>query len=396
MIDSHPLITTIVASVVFAFLLGFAAHRAKLPTILGYIIAGILLGSHTPGFVANIDLAKQLAEIGIILLMFGVGLHFSIHDLISANRIALPGAFIQIISITFLSATCSMFLGYNLLESLIFGLALSVASTVVLLRALAQYKFLEERSGKIAVSWLIIEDIVMVVAVVILPAVVHMISQGSGGVSFENISKQVLLVLIKISIFVVLMLLVGRKILPVILREIVKTKSYELMSLGVLAIACGFAFIAYNLFGTSFALGAFVAGLVLNESRIGKKMSEQSYPLRDVFAVLFFTSVGMLFDPKILAREPFLVVITLLIVIFAKSFFAYLIMRFFRQDIKSSLVVSVSLAQVGEFSFIITALALKLGIFSTALYDVVIASSLLSIIINPLLFKIAEKISPKS
>jgi CPA2 family monovalent cation:H+ antiporter-2 len=385
MLESYPLITTIVISVVFAFMLGLAANRLHLPTIVGYLLAGVMLGPYTPGFIANNHLAEQLAEIGVILLMFGVGLHFSVNDLLKVRRIAIPGGLIQMLATTLLCLTVAMWLKHSFLESLVFGLTLSVASTVVLLRALEQHKILNTTIGKIAVGWLIVEDIAMVVALVLLPIYITMLSSGSFNsyIIFENL----FLILLKISAFIMVMIVVGRKFLPKLLNIIAKTESRELMSLGILSIASGFAFIAYTLFGASFALGAFMAGFVLNESEIGKRSADKSLPLRDIFAVLFFVSAGMLFNPQVLLQEWNLVLAAIALVLFGKAIIAYVIMRLFRQNIYNSLLLAVSLAQIGEFSFILAALALKLDIFSQTIYDMVIASAFISITINPFLFK---------
>jgi CPA2 family monovalent cation:H+ antiporter-2 len=393
MFETYPLIATIVVSVVFASLLGFLANRLHLPTILGYLLAGIMLGPHTPGFIADINIAKQLAEIGVILLMFGVGLHFSTKDLVIVHRIALPGALIQIVITSTLCLGVAMLMKHSFLESMVFGLTLSVASTVVLLRAFEQYKMINSHVAKIAIGWLIAEDVIMIVVLVLLPVFADMMHKGDA-LNLRDILEIIFLTLLKITAFIMVMLVIGKKLLPKLLIGIAKTKSRELMSLGILAIASGFAFIAYTLFGTSFALGAFMAGLILNESKIGQKSAEKSLPLRDLFAVLFFISAGMLFDPAVLTREPLLVLIALILVVLGKAFVAYAIMRFFRQGFYNSLILAVSLAQIGEFSFIVTALALKLGIFSQILYDMVIASALISITINPFLFKLAEKFKP--
>ncbi len=389
MIDSYPLITTIVASVVAAFLLGLIANRLKLPAILGYLIAGMLIGPHTPGFVANIELAKQLAEIGIILLMFGVGLHFSLKDLVEVNKIATPGALLQIAFTTIIGIVSTILMGHSLLEGIIFGLAISVASTVVLIRSLEHYHMISSNVGKIAVGWLIVEDIVMVLAIVLLPMVADA-ANHQADLQMNEILHQIFFVLLKITAFAIVMVFAARKVLPNLLVYIAKTKSIELMSLGTLSIAMGFAFIAYTLFGASFALGAFLAGLVLNESDIGRKAAKQSLPLRDTFAVLFFISVGMLFDPSVITREPLMVLATFAIIVIAKPFAAYVITRLFRHSISDSLIIAVSLGQIGEFSFILSGLALKMGIFSSHLCDLILAGAILSIACNPFLFKVAK------
>lgn len=388
--DAYPLITTVVFSVVFAFIFGFIANRVRLPTIFGYLMAGMMLGPYTPGFVANIDLAKQLAEIGIILLMFGVGLHFSPHDLMVVRRIALPGAIVQIAVTTAISVTVAMMMQHHFFESLVFGLTLSVASTVVLLRAFEQEKIIHSHVGKVGVGWLIAEDMAMIVAVVMLPVIADMMTKGAN-LNLRTVCESLFIVIIKISAFIIVMIAVGKRLLPKLLIAINKTKSRELMSLGTLAISSGFAFIAYTVFGASFALGAFTAGLILNESEIGKKSAEKSLPLRDIFSVLFFISAGMLFDPRVLPQEPGLVLLAILIVVVVKPLTAYFIMRFFHQNRHNSWLVAAGLGQIGEFSFILTALALKLGMFSQILYDMVIASALISITLNPFMFRVIKK-----
>jgi len=393
MVETYPLITTIVVSTVFAFLLGLLANRLKLPTILGYLLAGIMLGPHTPGMVADFGMAKQLAEIGVILLMFGVGLHFSTQDILNVHRVAIPGAIAQIFITTFICTIFAMWMKYDFMESLVFGLTLSVASTVVMLRAFEQHNLLESRVGKIAIGWLIAEDIIMILLLVLLPSFATL--DIDEALDLHSILSNIFFTIIKIAAFVMVMMVAGKKLLPKLLTAISKTKSRELMSLGILAIASGFAFIAYTLFGASFALGAFMAGFILNESKIGQKSAEKALPLRDIFAVLFFISAGMLFDPNIILKEPLLILIAFLLTVFGKALVAYCIMRFFRQGIFNSLILAVSLAQIGEFSFIITALALKLGVFSQTLYDLVIASALISITLNPFLFKLVESIEIK-
>ena len=385
---SYPLISTIVFSVVFAFLLGFIASRLKLPTIVGYIVAGILLSPHTPGFIADIEIAKQLAEIGIILLMFEVGLHFSMKDLLNVHKVAVPGAIIQMVSVSIVSSLCANFLGYNLLESIIFGISISVASTVVMLRQFEQYHLKNSQMAKIAVGWLVIEDIIMIIAMVILPPIVDMI-RFQNSINTEIIIETIIIIISKILIFTIAMVTIGKKLLPKFLITIHKSRSRELVSLSILAIASGFAFIAHAIFGASFALGAFMAGFILNESEIGRKTVDKSLPLRDIFAVLFFISVGLIFNPYIITQEPILVFITTILVIFGKGIIAFIIMKLFKKTTNDSLILSASLAQIGEFSFILTALAMKLNIISQTLYDMVIASAIISILLNPLLFKIA-------
>lgn len=387
---TYPLITTIVISITFAFIFGLIANKSKLPTILGYLVAGMILGPHTPGFVADLDVAKQLAEIGIILLMFGVGLHFSLKDLISVNKIALPGATLLILVTTFVTTSSMVFMNYNKLEAVIFGLSISVASTIVTLRALEHHRLLATAPAKIAIGWLIIEDIAMIFAIVLLPMITLGYHSQEQSIPLEKIVYEAFLILIKILVFAVFMVSVGRRLLPSILVSIAKTKSRELMSLGILTISMGFAFIAYTIFGASFALGAFLAGLVLNESKIGQKSAKDSLPLRDLFAILFFVSVGMLFNPAIITEKPLMIFISFLLITVGKGVFTYIITRLFGQSISNSLMISITLAQVGEFSFILSAMALKLELLAPELYDSILAGALFSIALNPFLFKLKK------
>lgn len=387
----HALITTVVGGIVFAFILGYLCKLIRVPAIVGYLLAGIIIGPHTPGFIGDIQVATQLAEIGIILLMFGVGLHFSIKDLLSVRFVAIPGAIFQIGAATIMGAGYAIWaFDLGVFEAIGFGLALSVASTVVLLRTLEARNLITTQVGKVAVGWLIVEDVVMVLAIVFLPVIASMIS-NAGHVDWFETGIDVSFVVVKIMLFVIAMVLVGRRILPALLVQIAKTKSRELMSLGTLAIALGFAYVAYSMFGASFALGAFLAGLVLNESEIGHRSAEASLPLRDTFSVLFFVSVGMLFDPTILVSAPFAVLAVVSIIIIGKSLAALVITGLFKQTMRVSLIVAVSLAQIGEFSFILAGMARAYEIMPQVLYDLIIAGAILSIGLNPLLFKMVEE-----
>jgi CPA2 family monovalent cation:H+ antiporter-2 len=381
----HELINTIVISIVMALILGLIAQKLRLPTIFGYLVAGVMIGPFTPGYVADASLAKQLAEIGIILLMFGVGLHFSFKDLLDVKKIAFPGAIFQMAVATAIGFTLTVLLGYDWISGLIFGLSLSVASTIVLIRSLEQRSDIETQTGKIAVGWLIVEDIAMVIALVLLPVLADMMA-ASKEITAQIIFSEILTVALKIGGFVVFMALFGRRFLPPLLVAIAKTKSRELASLGTLAIALGFAFIAYAAFDASFALGAFLAGLVLSESEIGRKSAEQSLPMRDAFAVLFFVSVGMLFDPMTLVEQPVMVLATLLIIVVGKSLAALAITWFFKQTTATSFTIAISLAQIGEFSFILASMAMQKNLLPEDLYNLILAGALLSIAINPFLF----------
>lgn len=385
----YALINTIIASVVTAFVFGMVAKKLNLPAIFGYLLAGVAIGPHTPGFVADVSLAKQLAEIGIILLMFGVGLHFSLRDLFDSRKIALPGALVQMVSATAIGAALASFLGYSFPTALIFGFSLSVASTIVLIRSLEQRNLLDAQGGKLAISWLIVEDIAMVFALVMLPVIAEII-QGSQQPSVVVIATTLLEVLFKIGGFFAFMFVVGRRFLPWLLVQIAKMRSAELNTLGTLAIALGFASIAYLVFDASLALGAFLAGVMLSESEIGKKSAENTLPLRDAFSVLFFVSVGMLFDPKTLLLQPVAVLMTFFIIVVAKSIAAIAITSWFKQPQSVTYAVAIGLAQIGEFSFILGGLALAKGLLDQELFNLILAGAMLSIVINPFLFRLYD------
>ncbi|MCC7047833.1 MAG: Kef family K(+) transporter [Alphaproteobacteria bacterium] len=383
-----PLIATIVAGIVLAFVLGALAARLRISPLVGYLLAGVLVGPHTPGFVADQSLANELAEIGVILLMFGVGMHFSLKDLLSVRAIAVPGAVVQIVVATAMGAGLAHVLGWTLGGGLVFGLALSVASTVVLLRALQERRLVETEQGRIAVGWLIVEDRAMVLALVLLPALGGLLdpgqAQASGGM--RELAVAFGITLGKVAAFVALMLIVGRRVVPWILHAVAHTGSRELFRLAVLAIGLGIAYGAAVLFGVSFALGAFFAGMVLAESELSHRAAEESLPLRDAFAVLFFVSVGMLFDPWILAKQPLALLATLAIVLFGKSLAAFLIVRMFKHSTGTALTISASLAQIGEFSFILAALGVDLKLLPPEGRDLILAGAILSIFANPLFF----------
>lgn len=385
----YTLINTIIGSIVTAFLFGIIANKLKLSAIVGYLLAGIAIGPYTPGFVADVSLAKQLAEIGIILLMFGVGLHFSIGDLLKSWRIALPGAVVQMGCATVIGYILASCLGYSEGASLLFGFSLSVASTIVLLRSLEERELLNSESGKIAISWLIIEDIAMVLALVMLPVIADM-QNGAQNISTGVIIFTLALVLLKIAGFLAFMLILGRKFLPRLLLYIADMRSAELSTLGTLAIALGFASVAYVVFNASFALGAFLAGMVLNESEIGRKSADGVLPMRDAFSVLFFVSVGMLFNPSTLLDHPLPVIMTCGVIIAAKGIAAVAITRAFRQSRRTSYAVAIGLAQIGEFSFILGGLALSNHLITQELYNLILAGAMLSIVANPLLFRIYD------
>ena len=389
---ADSLISTLVGGFVLAFVFGMLANRLKLSPLVGYLVAGVVVGPHTAGFVADTTLAPQLAEIGVILLMFGVGLHFSPADLMKVRKVAIPGALVQIASATGLGWALGRFaMGMSDLEGLLMGFALSVASTVVLMRALEERRQNKGEVGRIAVGWLIVEDLVIVIALVMLPMIII-----TDGETFDStaLALNIGWTLLKVAAFVVAMLFVGGKVLPWILVRIAHTRSRELFTLGVLAIALGIAWVAYQLFH-SFALGAFLAGLVLNGTPLGHNAAERSLPLRDAFAVLFFVSVGMLFDPMIIVERPLSILGVLGIVIVGKTIAALAITHMFGLDRATGLTVGASLAQVGEFSFILAALGVSLGALRQETHDLILAAALLSISLNPFVFALMDRMGGK-
>ena len=391
---STPLITTIVGGLVLAFLLGMLANRLRISPLVGYLAAGVLAGPFTPGFVADTSLAPELAEIGVILLMFGVGLHFSLKDLLAVKSIAIPGAVAQIAVATLLGMGLSSLMGWDLATGLVFGLCLSTASTVVLLRALEERQLIESQRGQIAIGWLIVEDLVMVLTLVLLPAFSGMLESHHS--SPAELLTGLAVTIGKVIAFMVLMMVVGRRVVPWILAKTASTGSRELFTLSVLALALGIAYGAVEFFDVSFALGAFFAGMVLNESELSQRAAHDTLPLRDAFAVLFFVSVGMLFDPMILVREPLTVIATLAIIVFGKSIAAFMLVKMFGHSKRTALTISVSLAQIGEFAFILAGLGISLGLLSEHGRNLVLAGAILSIMFNPLLFTLLEKYLAKT
>ncbi|GAB1720436.1 MAG: Kef-type potassium/proton antiporter, CPA2 family [Nitrosospira sp.] len=392
---SVTLITTIAVSLGLALLMGLLANRLKLPVLVGYLTAGVIIGTHTPGFVADMELSAQLAEIGVILLMFGVGLHFSLEDLLAVRRIALPGAIVQIAVATALGTAVAMAWGWGSGASIVFGVALSTASTVVLLRALEQRQLLKSVNGSIAVGWLIVEDLAMVLVLVLMPPLADWL--GTGGIDSavadpdtSGLMATLLITFGKVSLFVALMLIVGKRVFPWLLWHVASTNSNELFILSVIAVAIGIAYGSATLFGVSFALGAFFAGMVMRESALSHRAAQDSLPLRDAFSVLFFVSVGMLFDPNVLIEQPLRVLSTLAIIIIGKSVAAFLLVLAFRYPLNTALTVSASLAQIGEFSFIILALGVSLGLMPVEAQSLILAGAFISITLNPLVFKIIE------
>ncbi len=383
-----PLIATIAAGLMLAYVFGLIAHRLRIQPLVGYLLAGVVVGPFTPGFTADLPLAGELAEIGVILLMFGVGLHFSLKDLASVARIAIPGAVIQIAFATAMGAGLARLLGWSWMAGFVFGLALSVASTVVLVRALQDRHILDTERGRIAVGWLVVEDLAMVLALVLLP-IAATVNSGVE-VPLTRILFSILVTLAKVSVFVTVMLVVGRRVIPWLMHYTAHTGSRELFRLAVYAIALGVAFGAAKTFDVSFALGAFFAGMVMGESDLSQRATEEALPLRDAFAVLFFVSVGMLLNPAVFIDHPLAILATVAIIVVGKSVVAWLIVRAFRMDNTTALTVAASLAQLGEFSFILAGLGHDLKLVQSEAYDLVLAGAIVSIFVNPFVFALAE------
>ena len=379
-----PLIATLAAAFGLALALGLVAVKLRLPALVGYLVAGVVIGPHTPGFVGDVALAQQLAEVGVMLLMFGVGLHFSLADLLAVRRVALPGALVQMAAATAMGAGLAMAWGWGLAGALVFGLALSVASTVVLLRALESRELLHSGNGRIAVGWLVVEDLAMVLALVMLPVLAQKEAE------LGQLLKSMLGTLVAVAGFVAVMLLAGRRLLPWLLWQVNRTGSRELFTLSTVAAAIGLAVGAASLFGVSVALGAFFAGLVLRESAFSERAAHESLPLRDAFAVLFFVAVGMLFDPRVLWQQPLQVLGTVGVILVGKSVAAAALVLLLRYPLNTALTVAVSLAQIGEFSFILMGLALSLGLVPPEAASLVVAGAIVSIALNPLLFGLVD------
>jgi len=386
---SVSLIHTIAAALGLALALGFVAARLRLPALVGYLLAGVVIGPFTPGFVADAAMASQLAEIGVMLLMFGVGLHFSLGDLLAVRKIAVPGAVVQMMVATALGMALATWWGWGLGGALVFGLALSCASTVVLLRALETLGILDSHTGRIAVGWLVVEDLAMVLVLVLLPPLGEWLgSSGSGGQAPDGgtLLRTLGWTLLQVGGFVALMLLVGRRVFPWVLWQVARTGSRELFTLCVVAAAVSIAFGSAALFGVSFALGAFFAGMVMRESEFSHRAAQESLPLRDAFAVLFFVSVGMLFNPAVLWDRPMQVLAVVAIIMLGKTLAAAALVLAFRYPLNTALTVSASLAQIGEFSFILVALGASLGMLPPEGASLVLAGSLISMALNPMLF----------
>ncbi len=394
-----PLISTIVVGLCLAFVLGTLAQRLRFSPLVGYLLAGVLVGPHTPGFVVDQTIANELAEIGVILLMFGVGLHFSLKDLWAVRTIAVPGALGQMGVATIIGMGLAYLHGWSVGAGLVFGLSVSVASTVVLLRALQERRLLVTERGRIALGWLVVEDVAMVFVLVGIPAVVPLLDGSiqrslAFGFAPTDIIGTILLTMAKVTAFIAVMMIVGRRVIPWTLHYIAHTGSRELFRLGVLAIALGFAFGAAKLFGVSFALGAFFAGMILSESQLSQRAAEETLPLRDAFAVLFFVSVGMLFDPMIVVRDFWPLIATLGIIMILSPLVAFAIVRLFGHSTGTALTISASIAQIGEFSFILAGLGVALGVLSTQARDLILAGALISILANPGYFRFVEWLRP--
>src|SRR4051812_30283578 len=383
------LVPTIVIGIVLAFSFGAVAHRLRASPLVGYLLAGVVIGPFTPGFIADQNIANELSDIGIILLMFGVGLQFSMHELLSVRAIAVPGALVQIAVATALGIGLAKLIGWTLGAGLVFGVALSVASTVVVLRTLQERRLLDTERGRIAVGWLVVEDLAMVLVLVFLPALAEF-THGAPGMDLSVVAIPLAITFGKFAAFVGLMWFVGRRVIPWLLHYIAHTGSRELFRLAVLAIALGVAYGAATLFEVSFALGAFFAGMILSESTLSQRAAQETLPLRDAFAVLFFVSVGMLFNPSVILSHPVSLLATLVIVIAAKSAVAYAVMRLFRHSQSAALMIAASRAQIGEFSFILAGLGVALGLLPPLGRDLILAAALISILLTPFLFAGAD------
>lgn len=387
------LITTIAAAFGLAMVMGFVASKLRMPPLVGYLVAGILIGPATPGFDADMELASQLAEIGVMLLMFGVGLHFSVDDLLAVKRIAVPGAIVQIAVATALGMATATYWGWDIGAALVFGLSLSVASTVVLLRALEARGVLDSINGRIAVGWLIVEDLVMVLVLVLLPVLAGLLGSSTEKAAFDDeVWITIGITLVKVATFIALMLIVGRRLFPRLLWQVARTGSRELFTLCVIAAAVVVAYGSASLFGVSFALGAFFAGMMMRESEFSHRAADESLPLRDAFSVLFFVSVGMLFDPQVLINDPAKVLVVAAIIIFGKTLAAIVLVLAFRYPLNTALTVGASLAQIGEFSFILAGMGVSLGLLGTEGQTLILAGALISIALNSFAFAAIEPI----
>jgi CPA2 family monovalent cation:H+ antiporter-2 len=391
--ENHGLVSTLVAAIVLAFVFGFIAQRLRLSPIVGYLVAGIAVGPYTPGFVAETDFALQLSEIGVILLMFGVGLKISIEDMWSVRWVAVPGSVLQMVAATFMGAGAGMALGMPLAEAVILGVALSIASTIVFMRILEERRLMKTEEGRIGISWLLAEDLVIVLAIVVLPALTAAMATG-GAISPAALLSALGVTFLKIAVFIALMLVIGARFFPWLIVRIAHAKSRELLSLGTLALALGVAWAAYYWFDASFALGAFLAGLALNGSKFSHRVAEESLPLRDTFAVIFFVAVGMLFNPTVLIEAPLAVAAIVFVIIAGKAILGYIPMRMLGQSHEASLLIAIGTAQIGEFSFVLAGLGVQLNVMSMETYSLILAGSIISIALNPILMRLVPHITP--
>ena len=386
--EMSPLIGILVIGLGLAFVMGTAAQRLKLPPLVGYLLAGVVIGPFTPGFIADSHLTQQLADVGVILLMFGVGLHFKPRDLLEVKGTVLPGAVLQMAAVTALGVSAGYLLGWPLAQGLVFGLCLSVASTVVVMRALQDRRLMETGRGRIAIGWLVVQDLLVVLVLVLLPPIAALLKGGD--VNTAVVLKSLGLTFGKLALFAGLMLIIGRRIIPAMLHYIAHTGSRELFRLAVLSVALGVAFGAALLFGVSIALGAFFAGMILAGSQLSQRAAEESLPLRDAFAVLFFVSVGMLFNPRVIVNEPLALALPVGLVLAAGTA-CYLLLRMLKVKRASAVIIAIALTQIGEFSFILADLGIGLGLMSPGARDLILGASILSILLNPLFFALAAK-----
>lgn len=391
--ETHGLVSTLVAAIVLAFVFGFLAQRLRLSPIVGYLVAGIAVGPYTPGFVAETDFALQLSEIGVILLMFGVGLKISIEDIWSVRWVAVPGSVLQMLAAAVMGAGAGLALAMPLAEAVILGVSLSIASTIVFMRVMEERRLMKSEEGRIGISWLLVEDLVIVLAIVVLPALAAAMATG-GVISPGALISALGVTFLKITVFVALMLLIGARFFPWLIVRIAHAKSRELLSLGTLALALGVAWAAFYWFDASFALGAFLAGLALNGSKFSHRVAEESLPLRDTFAVIFFVAVGMLFNPTVLIEAPLAVAAIVLVIIAGKAILGYIPMRMLGQSHEASLLIAIGTAQIGEFSFVLAGLGVQLEVMSMETYSLILAGALISIALNPILMRFVPHITP--
>ncbi len=398
--ENSPLLTLLVVGLGLAFVFGAIATRLRLSPLVGYLIAGVVVGPFTPGFVADAELVGQLAELGVILLMFGVGLHFSPKDLLSVRAVAVPTMLLQMLATALAGALIGLLLGWGIEGGIVLGLALSVASTVVALRTLQEKRLMQDDRGRLTVGWLVVEDLAMVVVMVLLPTWAHIRGQVAGGaevsaLQLQDIGLAVALTLGKVAAFALIMLLVGKRAVPWLLHRVVHMGSRELFRLSVLAIALGVAWAASTFFDISFALGALFAGLIMAESELSQQAANETLPLRDAFAVLFFVSVGMLFDPRILLKDPWPMAATVGAILIFRSVVSYALLVMFGQKRETALTVTASRAQIGEFSFILAGLGVSLGLMPEQGRDLILGGAIISILLSPAVFAITDSLTPK-